>query len=119
MTRADRILMLLVAGIMPLVYFHFWFNNGAANFLTIQTGHNDPVTELLTPNRRLSVTGPLGESVVEISDGRTRFVSSPCLNQVCVRSGWLTNTGSSTACLPNHISLALVNQHPRFDTINY
>lgn len=119
MTRADRILLVLVVGAMPFLYFHIWFSDGTAKFLLISSDDDAEVTELLTPDRLLRITGPLGESVVEVKDGRTRFLSSPCLNQVCVHSGWLSGAVSITACLPNRISLTLVGQHPRFDAINF
>lgn len=119
MTRADHILILLIVCILPLLYLHLWFSDEPANFLLIQTGSNAPVTETLRPDRMLHIAGPLGESIVEIRNSRTRFVSSPCIGQVCVHSGWLSNAGGFAACLPNRISLRLIGQHPRFDTINF
>jgi len=119
MTRADRILILLVLCAMPFVYYHQWFSDEPANHLLIRSDSNAPVTETLRSNRILHITGPLGDSIVEINNGRTRFVSSPCFRQVCVHSGWLSNAGGFSACLPNRISLTLVGQHPRFDTINF
>jgi len=119
MTRADRILVLLIVCTLPFLYVHYWFGNESANFVLIQSGRSDPVTETLQPNRRLHIAGPLGESVIEIRDGRTRFVSSPCKSQVCVHSGWLSSTGGFIACLPNRISLTLADQHARFDAINF
>jgi hypothetical protein len=119
MTRADRILILLVLCTMPLVYYYLWFGDVPANYLLIRSSDNAPVTETLRPDRMLHITGPLGESIVEINNGRTRFVSSPCLGQVCVHSGWLSSAGRFSACLPNRISLTLMGQHPRFDAINF
>ena len=119
MTRADRILILLALCAMPLVYFHLWFSDKPANYLLIQSGGNAPVTEALRPNRMLNISGPLGESIVEISNGRARFASSPCTGKVCVHSGWLSNAGGFSACLPNRISLTLTGQHPRFDAVNF
>jgi len=119
MTRADRLLILLVLCTMPFLYYHLWFSDGPANYLIIRSDSNTPVTETLRTNRMLHITGPLGESIIEINNGRTRFVSSPCTRQVCIHSGWLSNTGGFSACLPNRISLTLVGQHPRFDAINF
>ncbi len=119
MTRADRILILLVLCTLPFVYYYLWFSHEPANYLLIRSSGHAPVTETLRPDRMLHITGPLGESIVEINNGRTRFVSSPCTRQVCVHSGWLSNAGGFSACLPNRISLTLVGQHPRFDAINF
>jgi hypothetical protein len=119
MTLADRILIVLIVCALPFLYSHLWFNDEPANFLLIRTGSNTPVTEALGPDRMLHINGLLGESIVEINNGRTRFVSSPCIGQVCVHSGWLSKAGGFIACLPNRISLTLVGQHPRFDAINF
>jgi len=118
-TRADRILILLVVCTLPFLYVHQWASGESVNFVLIQTGSSDPVTETLQQNRMLHIAGPLGESIIEIRDGRTRFVSSPCKSQVCVHSGWLSSTGEFIACLPNRISLTLADQHARFDAINF
>ena len=119
MTRADRILVLLAACAMPFLYIHLWFGNEPAGLVHIRNGSHEPVIETLLPDRKLRVTGVLGESVIEISNGRIRFASSPCTTQVCVRSGWLTHAGEFAACLPNRISLTLVGKDPRFDAINF
>jgi hypothetical protein len=119
MTRADRILILVIVCTLPFLYTQLWFGSEPADYVLIRSGSNDPVTETLQHNRRLHFAGPLGESVIEIRDGRTRFVSSPCKSQVCVHSGWLSSTGEFTACLPNRISLTLSGQYRHFDAINF
>ncbi len=119
MTRADHILILLAVCAMPLLYFHLWFGEEPAGLAQIRNGNNVPVIETLQPDRMLHISGPLGESTVEVNNGRIRFASSPCRTQVCVHSGWLTSAGEFAACLPNRISLTLLGKDPRFDAINY
>ena len=119
MTRADRILILLAATVMPFLYMHLWFGDEPATLVQIRNGSHTPVIEILQPDRKLRITGVLGESIIETSNGRIRFVSSPCTTQVCIRSGWLTHAGEFAACLPNRISLTLVGKNPRFDAINF
>jgi len=119
MTSADRFLLIIVMCILPVLYTRVWVGNTDANYLEIQAGNNPPVTEELFPDRTLHIHGPLGDSVIMISNGRIRFISSPCRGQVCVHTGWLQSTGDIAACLPNRISLTLLGQHPRFDAINY
>jgi len=119
MTRSDLILILLVVGALPFLYARTWFGAGDAGYFQIQAGRDKPLTETLTPDRTLHIQGPLGDSVIEISHGHARFVSSPCRGQVCVQTGWLESAGDIAACLPNRISLTLLGQHPRFDSINF
>ena len=119
MTRADRILITLVVIALPFLYWQLWTADRQANYLLIHSNNHPPRTELLTPQRTIQVAGPLGSSIIEISDGRTRFISSPCTTKACLHTGWLSRVGEFAACLPNRVSLTLAGRHPDFDTINF
>ena len=56
-------------------------------------------------NETVNVTGPLGETVVEISDGSARITSSPCANKTCIAAGVIRSTGQWAVCLPNRVML--------------
>jgi len=53
----------------------------------------------------LTVAGPLGDTVVEISGEGARVTASPCLNQTCVAAGAVRLPGQWAACLPNRVML--------------
>jgi len=53
------------------------------------------------------VSGPLGDTVVEIGGGAARITSSPCLNQTCVSAGRIHSSGQWIACLPNRVMLII------------
>ena len=57
----------------------------------------------LDAEEKISVPGPLGETVVEIRGGRSRVLASPCANQTCVAAGHLDRQGQWIACLPNRV----------------
>jgi hypothetical protein len=59
------------------------------------------VTETVT------VAGPLGDTVVELRDGRARVVASPCTNQICVAAGAIQSHGQWIACLPNKVLVSV------------
>jgi hypothetical protein len=61
----------------------------------------------LEQTARLELDGPLGTSVIELSDGAARFLFSPCAGQTCVLSGPIRERGRWIACLPNRISLVI------------
>ncbi|MDR2392544.1 MAG: NusG domain II-containing protein [Treponema sp.] len=58
-------------------------------------------TELVT------VPGPLGDTVVQLEDGRARILSSPCTNQTCVAAGVIQGHGQWIACLPNQVLVSI------------
>jgi hypothetical protein len=55
----------------------------------------------------LRVPGPLGETVVELKNGRARVLSSPCTNQLCVAAGVIHSGGQWIACLPNRVLVSI------------
>lgn len=67
-------------------------------------------------NRVIVVPGPLGESRVEIRDGRVRVAADPSPRQLCVRQGWIP-PGAAAVCLPNRV--AVENAATGYDTLNY
>jgi hypothetical protein len=61
----------------------------------------------LDAEERITVPGPIGETVVEIRGGRVRVLSSPCGNQTCVAAGHIRRRGEWAACLPNKVLVAI------------
>ncbi len=53
-----------------------------------------------------SVEGALGETVIEIKDGRARIIESPCPNKTCIQSGW----SDTLCCLPNRVICTAASQ---------
>ncbi len=51
-----------------------------------------------------SVAGPLGETLVEVRDGRARIASSPCPAPGW-HGGWVDHPGERSVCLPNRVVL--------------
>jgi hypothetical protein len=45
--------------------------------------------------------------VVEISGGKARVLSSPCVNQTCVAVGHIHRQGEWAACLPNKVFVSI------------
>ena len=57
----------------------------------------------LSVDRHQTVSGPLGETDVQVQDGRVRVAESPCPHRICVRSGWVTRAGDMIVCVPNRV----------------
>ena len=55
----------------------------------------------------VQVSGPLGDTVVSIRDGSVRVLSSPCPEQICVKSGRISRPGQWIACLPNRVFISI------------
>lgn len=119
MTRADWMVVIVAVILLPGLYVRYWGDEGPATSVRIAASGQEEITVPLTSNRRFTVKGPLGNSVIEIRDGRVRFISSPCSGQQCVHSGWLAHAGELAACLPNGIMVSVTGRDRRYDSINF
>ncbi len=73
----------------------------------------------LSVARRHAVTGPLGETLIQIEPGRARVLADPGPRQYCVQQGWLTRPNAVAICAPNHVSLSLSGRTSSHDSLNY
>lgn len=75
---------------------------GPPSTVEIRSTDGDRVYSL-SEDRVITVSGPLGDTILEVSQGTVRFVASPCRDQICVAAGELRETGQWAACLPNRV----------------
>jgi len=61
----------------------------------------------LETNETVTVSGPLGDTVVKINEGRAWIESSPCDNQTCVGMGYVHRHGQWALCMPNKVMLII------------
>jgi len=102
------------------LYNIFWFSNGQtgqAETLVVQYADKLPVEYSLQEERLITIEGETGDSIIEVKQGKARFIHSSCRNQFCVFHGWLTIAGDTSACLPNRISISLKGNMADFDAI--
>jgi hypothetical protein len=76
-------------------------------------------TAALTHAQTFSVNGPLGVTRIEIQPGRARIARDPSPRQLCVKQGWLTQSGQAALCLPNQVSLEIRGRERAYDTLGY
>jgi hypothetical protein len=48
-------------------------------------------------------TGPVGETTIEVRDGKVHVHDSDCRNKVCISAGWVSQVGDWIICLPNNV----------------
>jgi hypothetical protein len=61
----------------------------------------------LDATETIAISGPLGDTVVELRGNQVRVVSSPCTGQNCVAAGAIRRHGQWIACLPNRVMVAV------------
>lgn len=107
MSLADRLLVMVLFGVVGLSFAAFWTPGGPATEAEIRVGGEPVATLDLSQPGEHRIDGHQGISVLRVEPGRLRFVESPCRNRVCIHRGWLNTAGDSSACLPNRVSVSL------------
>ena len=96
-----------------------WQHEGAARVRVYQNGRLQGEYDLSVP-RKISAQGPLGDTLIEIADGRVRIAKDPSPRQYCVKSGWLSSAGQVAICLPNRTSIELIGRTPpAYDSLSF
>jgi len=114
----DYVILFIAASLVGASYARFWGPRATGETAVISIGH-DLYAELpLAENRTMAVRGHLGESTVEVNEGRIRFLDSPCPGRYCVHMGWIRQTGEVAACLPNGVVVEIRGGTREFDAIN-
>lgn len=72
----------------------------------------------LEEDRELTLSGPLGTTDIVIKDGRVQVSEDPGPQQICVRQGWIENTGEWLACLPSRIFIEIQGGESSEDEID-
>jgi len=112
-TFADFVVIvsLVIAGLYLLVS-----GKTSASTVTISTTEGEVLKLSLNDDRLVEIEGRLGKSVIEIKDGKVRFVDSPCPHHLCMRRGWIHEGGDWVACAPNGIMVS-ISGDAKFDAI--
>jgi hypothetical protein len=119
MLRAGDVSVLLAgAGIVVALTAWAW-GGGRGDTAIIRAAGQIVQTVALTQPRTLTVDGPLGATQIEIEPGRARVASDPSPRQLCVKQGWLTQSGQAALCLPNQVSLEIRGRTSAYDTLGY
>ena len=64
----------------------------------------------MNKNKTVTIHGRLGDSTIQIKNGRARFLDSPCPNKLCVKMGDISKDSEWAACLPNQIFIRIENK---------
>lgn len=114
----DWFTLLLGGAVVVALAMHFWGGAQGDTLLVRAKGKLVEEASLRTP-RILTVTGPLGDTLIEIQPGRARIARDPSPRQLCVKQGWLSRAGEAALCLPNQVSVEIRGAVRAYDSIAY
>jgi len=114
----DYVILVIAAFLVGASYARFWGPRAKGETAVISIGHDLYAEVSLAENRTMAVHGHLGDSNIEVKEGRIRFLDSPCPGRYCVHMGWIQRTGEVAACLPNGVVIEIQGGAREFDAIN-
>jgi hypothetical protein len=101
-TLLDRVLVLALFSATLLSLF--LLRPGARGELVIvEQGGRIVYRAPLEQERTLRLSGPQGETVLNIAGGHACIVSASCPHKVCMGMGEIARHGELLACVPNHL----------------
>ncbi len=103
----DLVILVFVLALVAASALSVYAAAGSRALLHVRGGGERWILPLDAPGTQ-RVQGPLGETVIEVREGRAEVVSSPCRNQICVKSGPISEPGQWVACLPNQVFITIV-----------
>ena len=106
------------AGLVVALTLYAW-SGGRGDRVVIRAAGQVVKTASLSQPQAFSVDGPLGTTQIEIEPGRARVARDPSPRQLCVKQGWLTQSGQAALCLPNQVSLEIRGRTTAYDTLGY
>jgi len=91
----------------------------AAGQAHVYLGGERQETLALNQDLDYAVHGPLGESRLEVRDGRIRISQAPCPHRLCMRQGWQDQAGATINCVPNRLHIRLAGRDTVYDSLHY
>lgn len=110
MTRHDRLIigMSVLVALLSLLGRMLWARLNGNPVLVVKGQQGEVYRAALHEQpRTITVTGPVGKSVVEVSDTGVRMLESDCPDKICVHMGWIKRAGQVIVCMPNRVIITL------------
>jgi len=116
-TRADKLLfiLLIVFAITGFFFAKEMFPSGA--FIKISLDNKTVYTLPLDEDRIVTVTGPIGESSIEIKNSKVHIKDAPCPKKLCIHQGWIDR--GAIICLPNKVVVSVSGEEQPFRGSEY
>ena len=59
------------------------------------------------PPEEIKIANKYGYNIIRIENGRIRIIDADCPDKLCVKTGWITESGQSVICLPHKLIIKI------------
>ncbi|AKN34060.1 membrane protein [Clostridium carboxidivorans P7] len=57
-------------------------------------------------------------NIIEILPGKIRIKDADCPDKICVKTGWISEPGQSSVCLPHRLMITIEGKNAKVDQIS-
>lgn len=116
--KADIVLFLILAALGIAVTVMSL--NGAEDGSVVQVSVDGKTYGVYSLNKNQTIEIKQDKSInkITIKDGHVQMSDSTCKNQICVKTGEISNTSQSIVCLPNKVMVEIVRGEAQFDAVS-
>lgn len=101
MTKADKILIVILMTAALLLFIPIWKNAPASDLASVYVKEKKVLQIDLSLDDEYVVKGTLGEVHIEVKDHKIRVTQENSPHHYCSKQGFVSNSAQPIVCLPN------------------
>lgn len=124
MTKGDKItaVIIILISLTLFIGINATQINSGKNYASIQIDGKEveKITLGQSSKKQYTYETVYGLNIIEVDNEKVHMHEADCDDQICVRQGYIENSGEMIVCLPNRFIVEIKNDKGNeFDAINY
>lgn len=124
MTKGDKItaVIIILISLTLFIGINATQINSGKNYASIQIDGKEveKITLGQSSKKQYTYETEYGLNIIEVDNEKIHMHEADCDDQICVRQGYIENSGEMIVCLPNRFVVEIKNDKGNeFDAINY
>ncbi|MGO4987678.1 NusG domain II-containing protein [Gallicola sp. Sow4_E12] len=124
MTKGDKItaVIIILISLTLFIGINATQINSGKNYASIQIDGKEveKITLGQSSKKQYTYETEYGLNIIEVDNEKVHMHEADCDDQICVRQGYIENSGEMIVCLPNRFVVEIKNDKGNeFDAINY
>ncbi|NMB15334.1 MAG: NusG domain II-containing protein [Gallicola sp.] len=124
MTKGDKItaVIIILISLTLFIGINATQINSGKNYASIQIDGKEveKITLGQSSKKQYTYETEYGLNIIEVDNEKIHMHEADCDDQICVRQGYIENSGEMIVCLPNRFIVEIKNDKGNeFDAINY
>lgn len=112
------LLLVIISLIMLLIHRHL-----SENTTTVQIIQDGEIIDtinlqsIVKPYEFEVISTDGGKNIVRVENGRIGIIDASCPDKICVNQGFIENSSLPIVCLPNKLSVVIINDSGETDAV--